>query len=351
MSRRNFQKKKSGLARIKNFSRIAKKYLVYFVVIDILIAVAFGYYYPKLAEDMKPYVYIPIFIMLIPMMTAADVTGIGKAFKNPKIVISVVILNFIITPPLGYLFAQIFYAGQPDLLKVGFILNMVTPCSDMVIAWTAFAAGSIEIATMVVSLSLLLSIITIPAWMWILTRNWVNVPVDLIFKDLLIIVVIPLIIGYLLHWWIVNKWGEEKFVEIKPTFPAISSIGMYMIVFLAMAIVAQKIVKNPYYIVLVAVSMAAYYFTLFAISILWSKGAKIRYEEAIALTYSVTAKNLSITIALATVTWGGLAVIAPAFDPVVQVPVMIVILSVSEHIKKYFHPELKEPTALPEEVV
>ncbi len=109
-----------------------------------------------------------------------------------------------------------------------------------------------------------------------------------------------------------------------------------MIVFMAMATVAIKIVKNPYYIVLVAVSMGVYYFVLFTISVVWSKLCRIRYEEAVALIYSVTAKNLSITIALATVTWGGLAVLVPAFDPVIQVPVMIIILSVSKHLKKYF---------------
>jgi len=324
---------------IESFSRITKKYLVYFVIIDIVAAVIFGYYYPTLAKGMKPYIYIPIFLMLIPMMTAANIAGIGKAFKTPKIVISAIILNFVITPPLGYLFAKLFYAGQPTLLPVGYILNMVTPCSDMVIAWTAFAAGSIEVATMIVALSLLLSIVFIPTWMWILTHTWVNVPIELISKDLLIIVVIPIIVGYILHRWIVRRWGEERFLEIRPVFPGISSVGMYMIVFMAMATVAGKIVKNPYYIVLVAVSMGVYYFVLFAISVLWSRICKIRYEKAIALTYSVTAKNLSITIALATVTWGGLAVLVPAFDPVIQVPVMIIILSISKHLKKYFKHE------------
>ena len=281
---------------IEKFSKITKKYLVYFVVIDIITAVIFGYYYPTLAKGLKRYVYIPIFLMLIPMMTSANISGIGEAFKSPKIVISAIILNFIITPRLGYLFAKVFYAGQPTLLPVVFI----------------------------------------PTWMWILTHTWVNVPIELIFKDLSIIVVIPIIIGYLLHRWIVQKWGEERFLEIKPVFPGVSSLGMYMIVFMAMATVAIKIVKNPYYIVLVAVSMGVYYFVLFTVSVVWSKLCRIRHEEAVALTYSVTAKNLSITIALATVTWGGLAVLVPAFNPVIQVPVMIIILSVSKHLKKYF---------------
>ncbi|RLB30409.1 MAG: hypothetical protein DRH11_14860, partial [Deltaproteobacteria bacterium] len=60
------------------------------------------------------------------------------------------------------------------------------------------------------------------------------------------------------------------------------------------------------------------------------------YGEAVALSYSVTAKNLAITIAIAMVTWGGLAVLVPAFDPVTQVPVMLVFLYLSKKLNPFF---------------
>jgi len=318
---------------IEKFSKTIQKNLVYFVIADIAIAVVLGYYFPHLGKSLKPYVYVTIFVMLIPMMTAANLSGIVKAFKSPKIVLSGIILNFIITPPLGYLFARLFYAGQPKLLPIGYILNMVTPCSSMVIAWTALAGGSIEVATMLVAVSLILAIIFIPGWMWVLTHTWVTVPFGIIFKDLATVIAIPIVVGYTLRFLLLKKLGNEKFMAMKPILPAISTLGMFMIVFIAMSSVAGQIIKTPFYIALVAVSMCVYYMALFFITLGWGKIMKIKYEETTALAYSVTAKNLAITIAIASVTWGGLAVLVPAFDPVIQVPVMLLILSLLKRFK------------------
>jgi len=152
-------------------------------------------------------------------MVAANVKGIVKVFVNPRIVVSAVILNFGITHPLGRLFAIGFYRNVPVLLPVGYILDMVTPCSDMVIAWTGFAGGSIEVATPVVALSLILAIGFIPIWMWVLTHTWVHVPVLVILKDLGIIVVIPIIVGYLIRWYMVGKMGVKNSTEPRRPCP------------------------------------------------------------------------------------------------------------------------------------
>lgn len=321
---------------LNGFSSFMKKYLPYMVAIDIGIAIIVGKFYPGLGKTLKPYIIIPIFLMLVPMFTAADIGGIWRVFKDRKVIVSAVILNFVISPPMGKLLALVFYHHQPMLLPVGYILNMVTPASDMAIAWTAFAGGSIEVAAAVVALSLILAIGFIPTWMWVLTHTWVHVPMGLIFKNLLEVIVIPLIIGYFIHMWMLKRMGEKKFLQIKPAFPAISSVGMYIIVFIAMTIVAQSIIKHPTYILIVAISMGVYYFVLFGIAVAWSKIAKLRYGEAVALSYTVTAKNLSITIAIAVVTWGGLAVLVPAFDPVIQVPTMLAILVLTRHLRPHF---------------
>lgn len=327
---------------IQKFSKILQKNLPYFVVATIVSAILVGNYFPNVPKILKGYTYITVFWMLIPMMVTANMAGVAKVFVDPKLVISAVILNFGITPPLGKIFATIFYHHQPVLLPVGYLLNMVTPCSSMVITWTAFAGGSIEVATAVVALSLLLAIGFIPVWMWVLTHTWVNVPIGIIFKNLAIIVIIPIIAGYIIRTILIKKMGEKKFSSrIKPSMPGLSSLGMYAIVFIAMSDVAKKIIAHPEYIVLIATSMGAYYFALWGIAILWAKVGKFSYGEAVALSYSVTAKNLAITIAIAIVTWGGLAVLVPAFDPVIQVPVMMAFLYLSTKLKPLFSEKVK----------
>ena len=53
-------------------------------------------------------------------------------------------LNFIFIPLLGYVLASIFFGGSP-LIFVGFILYIVTPCTDWFLVFTSMAKGDVSL--------------------------------------------------------------------------------------------------------------------------------------------------------------------------------------------------------------
>lgn len=323
-------------------SKFLSKWLPVITILVIGIGLVVGYYYPEVAKSLKPYVPIPLFLMLLPMMTGLNLGGVAGVLRRPKVLLSAILLNFVIVPPLGKLFAELFFRGAPPLLAVGYILNMVTPCSGMVAAWTGLAKGKVETALVIVSTSLILAIGFIPLWMWALTGNMVRVPVTLILKNLAYIVVAPLIAGQLIRKILIKKIGTKRFMEIRPYFPGISSFGMYIIIFISMALEAKTVISNPHYAWLVAASMSSFYLLVFALTVIYAKIAHIDYEDMVALAYGVTARNLSITIALALTTWGGLAVLAPAFDPPIQVGVMMLFLYLAPRLKPWLQRKRRE---------
>lgn len=315
---------------------ILTKYLPILVLVFIGLGILVGNSYPEEMKELKPFIPIPLFFMLYPMMITLQIEEVKKAIKSPKIILSAILLNFVISPPLGALFAYLFFHGYPSLLAVGFILNMVTPCSGMVAAWTGFAKGKVETAVVIVAVSFLMAIFMIPFWLYILVRQLVDVPVFLLLKQLVYIIVLPMIAGFATRKYLIGKMGEERFLKIKPTFPAISSLGMYAIIFISMALEAKTTLKYPEFVLLLVVSMTLYYLLMFGISVLYSKLAKIDFENMVALAYGTTAKNLSITIAIAVATFGGLAILSPAFDPPIQIISMMAFLYAVPHIKKWF---------------
>ncbi|RMF04579.1 MAG: hypothetical protein D6768_02950, partial [Chloroflexi bacterium] len=68
----------------------------------------------------------------------------------------------------------------------------------------------------------------------------------------------------------------------------------------------------------------------------YAKIAGLDYKDAIAIGYGVASKNHSITLALSLTAFGGLAVLPPAFAPVVQIPLMLIILKTSPWLQKQF---------------
>ena len=157
----------------------------------------------------------------------------------------------------------------------------------------------------------------------------------MMFQKLLVMIVLPLIAGLATRKFLIRKIGVKRFLEITPIFPAISCLGMYAIVFIAMALQSKIILANPSYILMIALGIISVYSILFIISILYSKFVGFNYRDTIALGYAVTAKNNSITIALAITTFGGLSVVPPAFATIIQILMMLIILRLATRIEKF----------------
>lgn len=318
-----------------SFARIISKYLPIWVGLDIVAAVAAGYYFPQISflDHLVP---LFLFLTLYPMMINLRVEEVGKALKNPKLLFVAVALNFLATPALGWIWAQLFFTGTDPYLMAGFILKTLIPGSGMVAAWTGYAKGRVESALVIVAVSLLLSIVFVPFWMWFLAGAYVAVNPLVIFKSMGIIVVAPLLAGVLTRHWVVRRYGKAKFGNIAPLLPVASTCGMLPMVFILISSQALMITGNLLWMFLVITAIATMYSILFLAAVFFAKLANIEYGDAMALGYSVTAKAHAITIGVAATAFGGtMALLPAAVAPVIQVPIMMAILKGSGRVRKF----------------
>jgi arsenite transporter len=318
------------------FPEVMQKYLPLWAVAAISSALIIGYYFPGV-KVLKPAIPFLLFLMLYPMMINLKVEDIKNALKNPKLFSIAVLMNFLLTPLLGALWTHVLFSHTDPYLAVGFILKVTVPCSGMVAAWTGYAEGRVESALVVVALSLIMAIFLVPFWMWVLAGIYVSVNPLMIFKKMLLIVVIPLLLGLVTRKILVRKYGIATYKkQVAPYFPAVSTCGMLPMVFIIISTQAKLIVANFQWIVLVVLGIGTLYPTLFILAILFSKMAHIDYGNGMALGYSVTAKNHAITIGIATTAFGGtLAVLPAAVAPIIQIPIMLLCLKLSNRIKTY----------------
>jgi ACR3 family arsenite efflux pump ArsB len=86
--------------------------------------------------------------------------------------------------------------------------------------------------------------------------------------------------------------------RIAPRFPALSTIGVLGIVFVAMALKAQTLVDNPGLLLVIFIPLLLLYLINFALSTLTAKLFFTR-NDGIALVYGTVMSNLSIALAIA----------------------------------------------------
>ncbi len=320
----------------KKFPMLMRKYLPLWVILVISLALLIGYYTDG-TNAFKAVIPFLLFVMLYPMMINLRVEDIARALKDPKLFLIAIAMNFLLTPLLGAIWTRVLFQQADPYLAVGFILKVTVPCSGMVAAWTGYAKGRVESALVIVATSLVLSIFLVPFWMWALAGIYVSISPYMILKSMILIVVLPLVAGLPTRKLLVRKYGKKEYkMRIAPYFPAVSTCGMLIMIFIIISSQAKLIVANPHWMFLVVLGIATLYPLLFVMALIFSKLMHVDYGNGMALSYSVTAKAHAITIGVATTAFAGtLAVLPAAVAPIVQIPIMMAILKASGLIQRF----------------
>ncbi len=206
------------LRQLQKISKGIESNLILLILLSIAAGVAFGWRFPDQAHGLKGYSKAALFIMLYPMMIGLRIEEVGKAAANLKLLSLSMLFNFVLSPLLAAGLAYVFLHSRPDF-AVGLILTGTVPCAGMVAGWTGYAKGNVALAMVVVALSLLVSIVMIPIWMPILAGVYVQLDAWAMFKDILITVVVPLILGDLTRRLII-RWKSPADIPTDQADPS-----------------------------------------------------------------------------------------------------------------------------------
>jgi CBS domain-containing protein len=132
----------------------------------------------------------------------------------------------------------------------------------------------------------------------------IDIPLFDVFKQIALIVFLPMIAGYLTQRFIIWKYGEAKYhKDIKHKFPMISTLGVLGIVFVAISLKAQTIIANPITLLNLLIPLVLLYTINFTLSTIIGKYF-FKREDGIALVYGTVMRNLSIALAIAMTVFG-----------------------------------------------
>ncbi|MEG2985671.1 MAG: bile acid:sodium symporter, partial [Peptostreptococcaceae bacterium] len=136
------------------------KFQSFIILIMVLIGIILGQI--NLVQVYSEYVIMPaLMIMLFLVFIQIPLKDIAKSFKNKKFTISAICINFIWTPILIFILGRTFLGNNPDLL-IGFVMLMVTPCTDWYLIFTGLAKGNVALGASILPLNLMLQLILLP---------------------------------------------------------------------------------------------------------------------------------------------------------------------------------------------
>lgn len=274
------------------------KNLVYAIPLLMISGLGFGSIVGQsVVIGMKSLIIPFTFLMVYPMMVTLNIKHLKKGLK-PKIQGTALFINFAIIPFIAFFLGKLFFADQP-YMALGLLLASLLPTSGMTISWTGFAKGNMGAAINMTVIGLTLGSLATPLYVGLLMGANVEVNILKVVQQIFIIVFLPMALGYLTRQSFLKKYTLQEFKEqIAPRFPAMSTIGVLGIVFVAMSLKAKTILADPGQLLMIFIPLLILYMANFTISTLVGKSFFDR-GDAIALVYGTVMRNLSIALAIA----------------------------------------------------
>lgn len=333
------------------------RYLTLWIFLAMLLGVGLGYFFPNISSVTNSLsvgatnipLAIGLILMMYPPLAKVDYSLLPMAFKDKKVMSVSLLLNWIISPIIMFILAIIFLKNEPDYM-VGLILIGLARCIAMVIVWSDLAKANREYTAMLVALNSIFQLVfySFYAWLFInvlpqklgLGNFNISVPMKDVAESVFIYLGIPFLAGFLSRHFLIKskgiEWFNRKFI------PAISPITLYALLFtivLMFSLKGDKILELPMDVVKVAIPLVIYFVLTFFVSFFISKALKVPYDKNASIAFTATGNNFELAIAVAIAVFGlhSPQAFVGVIGPLVEVPVLILLVRVSFWLKKKYY--------------
>ncbi len=340
-----------------------ERFLTLWVAACIAGGVALGKLLPAIPEFLSRFEYarvsipvaILIWLMIYPMMLKIDFTGIVKSVKQPKGLAVTIVTNWLIKPFTMFFFAWLFFNVifksliTPETAQgylAGAVLLGAAPCTAMVFVWSYLTKGDAAYTLVQVAVNDLIILLAFtPIVALLLGISNIVIPYDTLFLSVALFVVIPFSAGFLSRIFIIRARGREFFeTRFIPKFKNITIIGLLLTLVIIFAFQGDVILSRPLDILLIAVPLVIQTVFIFFLAYGWAKVWKLKHMIAspAAMIGASNFFELAVAVAISLFGLNSGATLATVVGVLVEVPVMLTLVKISNRTKGWFDKEVLE---------
>lgn len=333
------------------------RYLTVWIFLAMAIGVGLGYLFPSIPENINAFsigttnipLAIGLILMMYPPLAKVDYSLLPKALQDRKVIAISLLLNWVIGTLLMFGLAVLFLRNEPEYMT-GLILIGLARCIAMVIVWSDLAKANREYTALLVALNSIFQIFSYSFFVWLFINvlpkylglgNFdVSVSMRAVTESVLIYLGIPFLAGFLTRYILIKQKGKEwyhhKFI---PKISPITLIALLLTIVLMFSLKGDKIIELPFDVLKIAIPLIIYFILMFFVSFFINKALKVPYDKNASISFTATGNNFELAIAVAIAVFGinSPQAFVGVIGPLVEVPVLILLVKISLFLKQKYY--------------
>lgn len=321
------------------------RYLTVWIFGAMLLGVALG------ARNVRvPTIIVPLGLiaMMYPPFARVRYEALPTVFRDVRLLGLSIVQNWIIGPVLMFGLAAICLPHHPDYFA-GLVLIGLARCIAMVVVWNEIARGDREYTAALVALNSIFQILLYGALAFVfvtilpplvgLPGLAVHLTIAQVAANVGLYLGVPFAAGALTRALVRPRIGVQRYDEgFVPRVSPLTLVALLITIVAMFSLQGARIIAHPGDVALVALPLVLYFLIMFSIAFVMGRGVHANYERTVALALTAASNNFELAIAVCVALFGidsGQA-FAAVIGPLIEVPVMLVLVRVALRMKSAF---------------